>query len=116
MPLMFGSVALYSLPLLWPHVIRPKRHIQATGARRWMTVGVVLLGLQAVGLGTAIGLFGDATGANVIYGSRGLWSLLLLALLARHLGMTDSLFDRRTLILRVLGSILILVAVALVLF
>ena len=116
MPLMFGSVALYSLPLLWPHVIRPKRHIQATGARRWMTVGVVLLGLQAVGLGTAIGLFGDATGANVIYGSRGLWSLLLLALLARHLGMTASLFDRRTLILRVLGSILILVAVALVLF
>ncbi|MEX1044779.1 MAG: EamA family transporter [Chthoniobacterales bacterium] len=116
MPLMFGSVALYSLPLLWPHVIRRKQHIQASGARRWMTVGVVLLGLQAVGLGTAIGLFGDATGANVIYGSRGLWSLLLLALLARHLGITDSIFDRRTLALRVVGSILILAAVSLVLF
>ena len=81
-----------------------------------MTAGVVLLGLQAVGMGTAIGLFGDATGANVIYGSRGLWSLLLLALLAQRLGITDSVFDRRTLALRVVGSILILVAVTLVLF
>lgn len=116
MPVMFGSVALYSLPLLWPHVISPKRPVRTPGARRWLTAGVVLLGLQAVGMGTAIGLFGDATGANVIYGSRGLWSLLLLALLARRIGITDSVFDRRTLALRVVGSILILVAVTLVLF
>jgi len=116
MPVMFGTVALLSLPLLWPHVIRPKRPAHAPGARSWMTGGVVLIGLQAVGMGTAIGLFGDATGANVIYGSRGLWSLLFLALLAQRLGITDSVFDRRTLALRVVGSILILVAVALVMF
>jgi drug/metabolite transporter (DMT)-like permease len=116
MPVMFGSVALFSLPLLWPHVIRAKRPPGAPGARNWMIVGVVLLGLQAVGMGTAIGLFGDATGANVVYGSRGLWSLLLLALLARRIGIIDSVLDRRTLALRVVGSILILVAVFLVMF
>jgi uncharacterized membrane protein len=116
MPVMFGSVALLALPLLWPHVIRPRRRIPAPGARRWMAVGVVLLGLQAVGMGTAIGLFGDATGANVVYGSRGLWSLLLLGLLAQRLGIVDSVFDRRTWFLRLVGSILILAAVALVLF
>jgi ABC-type microcin C transport system permease subunit YejB len=69
-----------------------------------------------VGLGTTIGLFGDATGANVVYSSRGLWSLLLLALVAHHLGVKDSVRDRSTLLLRVLGSILILAAVSLVLF
>jgi len=116
MPVMFGTVAVLALPLLWPHVIRPKKPANAPGARGWMTAGVILLGLQAVGMGTAIGLFGDATGANVIYGSRGLWSLLLLALLAQRLGITDSVFDRRTLALRVIGSILILVAVTLVMF
>lgn len=116
MPVMFGTVALLALPLLWPHVIRPKRPARTPGARRWMAAGVVLLGLQAVGMGTAIGLFGDATGANVVYGSRGLWSLLLLALFARNLGINDSVFDRQTLALRLTGSILILAAVALVLF
>jgi len=116
MPVMFGTVAVLALPLLWPHVIRPKKPASAPGARGWMTAGVVLLGLQAVGMGTTIGLFGDATGANVIYGSRGLWSLLLFALLAQQLGITDSVFDRRTLALRVVGSVLILVAVMLVMF
>lgn len=116
MPVMFGTVALLALPLLWPHVLHAPRRPRADGARRWMTIGVVLLGLQAVGMGTAIGLFGDATGANVVYGSRGLWSLLLLALLAHRLGIKDSVFDRRTLLLRVIGSVLVLVAVVLVLF
>lgn len=116
MPVMFGTVALLALPLLWPHVLRAPRRPRADGARHWMTIGVLLLGLQAVGMGTAIGLFGDATGANVVYGSRGLWSLLLLALLAHRLGIKDSVFDRRTLLLRVTGSVLVLVAVVLVLF
>ena len=116
MPVMFGSVAALALPLLWPHVLRAPRRTRNPGARRWMSGGVVLLGLQAIGMGTAIGLFGDATGANVVYGSRGLWSLLFLALFARALGIEDSVFDRRTLVLRVLGAIFILGAVALVMF
>jgi len=116
MPVMFGSVALFSLPLLGPHILRPPRRPVARDARRWLAVGVLLLGLQAMGMASAIGLFGDATAANVVYGSRGLWSLLLLAVVARRLGITDSVFDRRTLALRVLGCLLILGAVALVLF
>jgi drug/metabolite transporter (DMT)-like permease len=116
MPVMFGTVALLSLPLLWPHILRPPQRTVAPGARRWLAVGVFLLGLQATGMASAIGLFGDATAANVIYGSRGLWSLLLLAVVARRLGITDSVFDRRTLGLRVVGCVLILGAVTLVLF
>ena len=116
MPVMFGSVAVLALPLLWPHVLRAPRRALDPGARRWMIGGVVLLGLQAIGMGTAIGLFGDATGANVIYGSRGLWSLLFLALFAGALGIDDSVFDRRTLLLRFVGAVFILAAVALVMF
>lgn len=116
MPVMFGTVVLLSLPLLGPRAARAKRRPLRPGAKRWMAVGVVLLGVQAVGMGTAIGLFGDAAGANVVYGSRGLWSLLLLALAAERLGLTDAVFERRTLARRSAGGLLILGAVALVLF
>ncbi|MGA1539317.1 MAG: EamA family transporter [Chthoniobacterales bacterium] len=116
MPVMFGTTAALSLPLLIPARRRRGRAVYSPGATTWAAAGIVLLGLQAIGMGTTIGLFGDATGANVVYSSRGLWSLILLALVARRLGIKDSLSDRRTLVLRVLGSIFILAAVSLVLF
>lgn len=116
MPAMFGTVAVLSLPLLRPHVLRRQARTIQPGARIWLAAGVILLGLQAMGMASAIGLFGDATGANVVYGSRGLWSLLLLALVARRLGIKDSVFDRGTLVARAVGCVLILVAVSLVLF
>lgn len=116
MPAMFGTVAVLSLPLLRPHVLRRQTRTIQPGARIWLAAGVILLGLQAMGMASAIGLFGDATGANVVYGSRGLWSLLLLALVARRLGIKDSVFDRGTLVARAVGCVLILVAVSLVLF
>jgi drug/metabolite transporter (DMT)-like permease len=116
MPVMFGTVLLLSLPLLGPQMARAKRRDAQPGANRWMAVGVVVLGLQAVGMGTAIGIFGDAAGANVVYASRGLWSLLLLALIAERLGLADAVFERRTLARRAAGGLLILAAVGLVLF
>lgn len=116
MPVMFATVAAISTPLLVPHQRRPRTAARAAGAGAWATAGVTLIGLQAVAVGTAIGVFGNATGVNVVYSSRGLWSLVLLALVARYLGLHDSVFERRTLLLRLLGSILILAAVALVLF
>lgn len=116
MPVMFGTVLLLSLPLLGPQMARAKRRDAQPGANRWMAAGVTILGLQAVSMGTAIGIFGDAAGANVVYASRGLWSLLLLALVAERLGLADAVFDRRTLARRTAGGLLILAAVGLVLF
>jgi len=114
MPVMFATVMALSLPLLRPHILRPSGRETQPGARLWLAIGVVLLGLQATGMASAIGLFGDATAANVVYGSRGLWSLLLLALFARTLGIRDDILDRSTLATRTIGCVLIIVAVALV--
>jgi drug/metabolite transporter (DMT)-like permease len=116
MPVMFATVTALSLPLLRPHILRPPRREVRAGALKWLAVGVVLIGVQATGMASAIGLFGDATAANVAYGSRGLWSLLLLALFAKMLGISDAIFDRGTLAVRVVGCAFILVAVTLVLF
>lgn len=113
LPVMFATVALVSFPLLLPRVLTspPPR----PGAWRWASGGLVLLAAQAVGVAAAIGLSGDATSVNVVYSSRGLWSLLLLLLVARHLGVAETALGRRTFLLRLAGSLLVLGAVALVL-
>jgi len=116
MPVMFGTVAVISLPLLSLQARDRAPAPRAPGAKSWAMAGVLLLGLQAIGMGVAIGLFGDATGANVVYSSRGLWSLLLLALVARHLGIRDAFFERGTRVSRTAGALLVLAAVMLVLF
>ena len=116
MPVMFGTVALLSFPLILPHIPRGHRAKATPGAWAWGTAGIILLAVQATGMNGGIGLFGNATGANIVYTSRGLWSLLLLALLARRLGVGESTLSRGTFALRLLGSVLILAAVVLVMF
>ncbi len=115
MPVMFGTVALLSFPILLPRVLRGTGLRAGWHAWSWGAAGITVLALQAGGMAAAIGLFGNATGVNVVYSSRGLWSLLLLALLARRLGVTETALSRGTFALRVLGSLLILGAVVMVL-
>jgi drug/metabolite transporter (DMT)-like permease len=116
MPVMFGTVALLSFPLILPHIPRGHRARAGKGAWAWGTAGIILLAVQATGMNGGIGWFGNATGANVVYSSRGLWSLLLLALFARWLGVGESTLGPGTFALRLLGSVLILAAVVLVMF
>jgi drug/metabolite transporter (DMT)-like permease len=115
LPVMFGTVAALAVPLLVPHILHSGRPPLRGSTRGWLAAGSLLIGIQAVGMAIAIGHFGDATGANVVYGSRGLWSLLLLALVARHLGLKDDAMNRGTLVSRVVGSLFVLAAVVLAL-
>ena len=114
MPVMFGMVALISIPTLAPHLPRGEAAKTRSGAWRWGTAGIVLLALQAAAFVSTISVYGDAAGANVVYGSRGLWSVLLAAIVARHLGVAEGTRDPRTLIVRLAGSVLILAAVIVV--
>ncbi len=115
MPVMFGTLAALSFPLLLPQVLRTAGRPVEAGAWGWGASGIALLAVQSAGVAAAIGLFGDATGVNVVYSSRGLWSLLLLALVARRLGVSEGALDRKTFATRLLGSTLILAAVVIVL-
>ena len=115
LPAMFLTVALVSFPLLLPKVRATSSQLIQRGGLWWTVAGVSVLGLQAMILGLAIAMFGDAAGANILYGSRGLWSLVLLGLMARHMGLTDSVAHGGTFVLRLIGGLLILSAVFLVL-
>lgn len=114
MPVMFTTVALVSIPTLVPHLPRGEAAKTRSGAWRWGTAGVLLLAMQAAVFVSTISIYGDAARANVIYGSRGLWSVLLVAIVARYLGVAEGTRDTRTFLFRLAGSILILAAVIVV--
>lgn len=114
MPVMFGFVALVSFPTLLPRLPKAAAAPTRPGAWRWGTAGIMLLALQATSVAAAIGIYGDAAGVNVVYGSRGLWSVILVALVAKHLGVAEGTRDPRVLFVRLAGSVLILAAVIVV--
>jgi hypothetical protein len=47
----------------------------------WLAAGTVLLSLQCLGMYISIGDHGSATVTNILYGSRCLWSVILVWIL-----------------------------------
>lgn len=124
-PLMFGSMGLFSvvyIPLL----------IKSIGARRdasgplfsayasfsipWLLAGALLLAVQALAMYSSIGLFGSATMTNILYGSRCLWSVLLVWALGSIAGDSSPRQQRLGIMTRrLIGALLLFGAMTLVL-
>ena len=84
-------------------------------AWRWLAPGSVLLAIQAAGMAYTLGAHGRATVVNILYSTRGLWSVLAIGLLGAWLGtdgeqkLPGAVFGRR-----LFGAGLMFAAVALV--
>ena len=76
-----------------------------------LTIGAVLMALQAIGMTLTIGRFQDVTRVNIVYSLRGLWGVLLTWLLAQKLVESDTTTGHRTMAMRLLGALLIGVSV-----
>jgi len=113
LPIMFGTVGVLSFFLI-PIFREPLRKIKRP-AWPWLIGGSVLLGLQAAGVGIAIGAFGDATAVNVVYSSRGLWSVLAVWWVGHWFHNDEQNLGPAVLRLRLWGAGLMLLAIALVL-
>jgi len=113
LPLAFGGVALLSFGLI-PFFHAPLRTVP-TAAWPWLLPGAVLLAVQASGMAWTMGNYGRATAANILYSTRGLWSVLAVGLLGGWLGtagerkLPPGVFRRR-----LIGAVLMLAAIALV--
>ncbi len=81
----------------------------------WMLAAALVLAVQAVLLGSAIGFFGDATAINIIYSSRGLWSFVLVVWIGNWAGLSERNMGRKLFLLRGGGAVLLTLAIALVL-
>ncbi len=114
LPLTFGLVAGFSFGLI-PVFAAPLRMVPGA-AWIWLGPGAVLLACQAAGMAYGLGVYGRATAANILYSTRGLWSVLAVGLLGAWLGtegeknLPATVWRRR-----LAGAGLMLAAVALVL-
>jgi drug/metabolite transporter (DMT)-like permease len=120
-PVMFGTtgvLSLFYLPSFFHEnryaCIFPSHPHNSLTALSWLGGGAFLLAVQSLGMYSAIGLYGSATLTNILYGSRCLWSVLLVGILGR-LDSEASSPDATTMRYRFLGALFIFLSMALVL-
>ena len=87
----------------------PEPVLKLTPATKpWVLGGGLLLTAQGIAMGIALAFFNDATGVNILYSTRGLWSILLVwwigAWFSNHERHTAG---KSTMLLRLAGTLLI---------
>ena len=81
----------------------------------WLLGGSLLTGLQAVFLTFSIGTWGHAAAANVIYSSRGLWSVIAIATIGYAFSHQEYAAPRSVQRMRLVGAVLMSAAIAVLL-
>jgi drug/metabolite transporter (DMT)-like permease len=113
MPLMILAAAAFSVLLI------PRFEARLTDidplARRWILLGGGLIGLQSVIFTSTIAVWGHAAIANVVYSSRGLWSVIMIALFGHWFSESEYKLGARILAIRLIGAALLTTAVFLAL-
>ncbi len=105
----FGSVGLYSLALI-PWAEGDFRSYRPQGDP-WMWSSAVFMGIQAILMSLAIGLYQLPTEANVFYACRGMWAVLLVAWIGRKIGLKEGKSPKSLIVRRAIGSAILLFGV-----
>lgn len=111
-PPLFLAVGMYSFVLL--------RFSQGglTGisprAWRWVAVGALINALTNSGIAITLGVWGNATAVNIVYSTRGLFSVLLVWLTGHWFANEERKAGRAVLLSRLAGATAIIVAIGLV--
>jgi hypothetical protein len=113
--LAFTGIGLLSLlTVRWqaPHAFRVP-----AAARRWLGWGAWLMGVNTFVMGLCIARSNDPTGVNVVYGTRGIWSIALVWFVGRRwFGNDERAAAGGSMGLRLAGALLILASVAAAVF
>lgn len=83
------------------------------GAYGYLAMGAGLIAGQALLLVGAIGYWHDAARCNIVYGSRGMWSVVLVYGVGHHFGNMEREAGGGVFAARLVGSVLILAAIVL---
>lgn len=111
-PLMFIGFALFSFGFI--PFFRGGFRTVPRRVWNWLIPGAVVLAAQSIGLAVVLGLIGRATEVNILYSTRGLWSVALVWLVGSWFGNYEGRLGPGVLIRRLAGAGLLLAAVVLV--
>jgi drug/metabolite transporter (DMT)-like permease len=112
-PVMFGTIALLSFGLV-PFFSQPLSALPAA-TWRWAIGGGATLALQATGIAYCIATFREVTTTNILYNTRGIWSVLLVWIVGHWFGNTEREAGTGVMLRRLFGAMLLLAAVFLAL-
>ena len=112
LPIVMVIGALYSIPLrLFDRTPRAATRAYAP----WLAAGAASFAVQGLMFITSVSIWRQATSANVLYSSRGLWSVLAVWGVGHWFSNREQHLGARVLVWRFLGAILLMAAIVLVL-
>lgn len=110
--IMFASLAVSSVVII-PFFRAPLREVPKAALAYGVT-GNILLAVQALVMAIALSTYQIPATTNILYSSRGLWSLLLVVTIGPMLGSNEHEQSRLTLFLRALGALLMMLSIGFV--
>lgn len=111
---MYWTTMLLSLFTI-PFFRAPLRAIPKS-AWKWTLSGATIMSLQAFILVFSMGYFKIAAAANIIYATRGIWSIVIIWFIGRFIGNDERTLGANLMLKRLAGASLMLIAVAIVIF
>jgi len=109
LPILFASQGLFSL--IMTRFFRSPLRLIPRDAWPWLLVGAALIAAQGICMAIALTWFGKAAEINIIYNTRGLWSVVLAICVGRWLGLGEADLQGKIMVTRVLGAGLLLAAI-----
>lgn len=101
-----GLLSLFAMTLL------PRRPpIPWNRATQWSIGGSMVIAAQSMIMGISLAFFNDAVGANVVYATRGMWSLIVVALLGPLIGNRERHESGAAYGIRIFAAVLLMAGV-----
>ncbi len=110
-PVMFGTVGVLSLSMI-PRLKDPLRTMPRRSVA-WAIGGGALLSVQATGVAYSIAAYHEVTLTNILYNTRGVWSVLLVWMAGHWFSNTERQVGNAVMTRRLAGAALLLIAVLL---
>jgi uncharacterized membrane protein len=115
-PIVMACAAVYSLPLhRFDAPRRTSGEHTSPAYTPWVTGGAVCLAVQGLMFISSISIYRQATSANVLYSSRGLWSVVAVWGIGHWFTNREQHLGARVLAWRLVGAILLMAALLMVL-
>lgn len=115
MPFLVWVIALTALfsSVLIPYFEGPLRSLPKA-SYLWIGLGGVSMALECIFYCYALARYNDPALVNILYSSRGLWSVALVWLFGRQLGHDESAQGKGVMVRRLLGAVLLFIAILIV--
>jgi drug/metabolite transporter (DMT)-like permease len=113
LPIAMTCGAIYSAPLQ----LFESKNRQPPGApqARWLAAGSTLLAVQGMMFIVAVSFYRQVTSANVLYSSRGLWSVVGVWAVGHWFANRERHLGARVLVWRFIGALMLMAAILMVL-